>query len=92
MEQKRNLLSQWAFDAYRTGIATTEGMPPSAPSRVDEAIEALIELDGGTSKLSSMRAAKAGERKQHDAGDYVGKRRAFSRLASQDNSRTISRR
>jgi ETC complex I subunit conserved region len=66
VEQKRNLLRQWALDAYRTEVATMDGMPPSA-SQLDEAIDALIDLDGGTasmSKLSTMRSAKAGDRAQ----------------------------
>jgi hypothetical protein len=64
VEQKRNLLRQWALDAYRTEVATMDGMSPSA-SQLDEAIDALIDLDGGTasiSKLSTMRSAKAGDR------------------------------
>jgi hypothetical protein len=64
MERKRNLLRQWALDAYRTEVATMDGMSPSA-SQLDEAIDALIDLDGGTasiSKLSTMRSAKAGDR------------------------------
>jgi ETC complex I subunit conserved region len=64
VEQKRNLLRQWALDAYRTEVATMDGRSPSA-SQLDEAIDALIDLDGGTaslSKLSTMRSAKAGER------------------------------
>ncbi len=65
VEQKRNLLLRWALDAYNTLVATRDGMPSSASSRVDEAIDALIDLDGGTaaiSKLSIMRSAKAGDR------------------------------
>ena len=40
MEQKRNVLRQWAFDAYRMEVAATEGIRPSAPSGLDEAIDA----------------------------------------------------
>jgi hypothetical protein len=64
VEQKRNLLRQWALDAYRTEVATMDGMLPNA-SQLDEAIDALIDLDGGTasiSKFSTMRSAKAGDR------------------------------
>jgi len=65
VEQKRNLLLQWTLDAYRTLVATMDGMSRSASSRLDEAIDALIDLDGGTasmSKLSTMRSARAGDR------------------------------
>jgi hypothetical protein len=65
VEQKRNLLLQCALDAYRTLVATMDGMPRSASSRLDEAIDALIDLDGGTasiSKLSTMRSARGGDR------------------------------
>jgi hypothetical protein len=66
VERKRNLLRQWALDAYRTEVATMDGMPPSA-SQLDEAIDALIDLDGGTasmSKRSTIRSATAGDRAQ----------------------------
>jgi hypothetical protein len=66
VEQKRNLLRQWALDAYRTEVATMDGMPPSA-SQLDEAIDALIDLDGGTastSKRLTIRSATAGDRAQ----------------------------
>jgi hypothetical protein len=66
VEQKRNLLRQWALDAYRTEVATMDGVPPSA-SQLDEAIDALIDLDGGTasmSKRSTIRSATAGDRAQ----------------------------
>jgi ETC complex I subunit conserved region len=64
VEQKRDLLRQWALDAYRTEVATMDGMLPNA-SQLDEAIDALIDLDDGTasiSKFSTMRSAKAGDR------------------------------
>ncbi|MEK9278603.1 hypothetical protein MTR72_02950 [Bradyrhizobium sp. ISRA442] len=66
-EQKRNLLRQWALDAYRIELSATEGMPSSASSQLNEAIDALIDLDGGTaslSKLPSVRSAKPGARAQ----------------------------
>lgn len=66
-EQKRNLLHRWALDAYRIEVFATEGMPSSAPSQLDEAIDALIDLDGGTASLpkrSTVPSAKSGERAQ----------------------------
>jgi hypothetical protein len=47
-EQKRNLLCQWALDAYRLEVCATEGMPSTVSSQLDVAIDALIDLDGGT--------------------------------------------
>jgi NADH dehydrogenase ubiquinone Fe-S protein 4 len=44
VEQKRNLLRQWAFDAYCMEVAATDRVPASVPSRLDEAIDALIDL------------------------------------------------
>jgi hypothetical protein len=67
MGQKRNVLRQWAFDAYRMEVAATEGIRPSAPSGLDEAIDALIDLDGGVApvaKPSSVRPAEPGARAQ----------------------------
>jgi hypothetical protein len=67
VEQKRKLLRQWAFDAYRFEVATTEGMPQSAPSGLDEAIDALIDLDRDTSSISNlsrMHSATGGRRAQ----------------------------
>ena len=66
IERKRQLLRQWAFDAYRFEVAATEGMPPSAPSRLDEAIDALIDLDEAGSRGSFRRSLISVHRK--DAG------------------------
>jgi hypothetical protein len=63
-EQKRDLLRQWALDAYRIEVSATEGKPSSAPSQLVEAIDALIDLDGGTASLSSVPSAKPEERAQ----------------------------
>jgi hypothetical protein len=66
-EQKRDLLHQCALDAYRIEVSATEGTASSAPSRLEEAFDALIDLDGGTaslSKLPTVRSAKPGERAQ----------------------------
>jgi hypothetical protein len=66
-EQKRDLLCQWALHAYRIEVSATEGKPSSAPSQLDEVIDALIDLDGGTaslSKLPTVPSAKPGERAQ----------------------------
>jgi phosphohistidine phosphatase SixA len=45
-QQKRELLCKWAFDAYRVEV-TAAGIPPCSPSRLDEVIDALIDLDVG---------------------------------------------
>jgi len=47
-QQKRELLCQWAFDAYRMEVTATGGKPPDEPSRLDEVIDALIDLDVGS--------------------------------------------
>jgi hypothetical protein len=67
VEQKRDLLRRCALDAYRSVVATMDVMPPSASSRLDEAIDALIDLDGGTASVSNrsiVRSATAGDRAQ----------------------------
>ena len=46
-QQKRELLCKWAFDAYRVEVTETGGIPPCSPSRLDEVIDALIDLDVG---------------------------------------------
>ena len=46
--QKRELLCKWAFDAYRVEVTETGGIPPCSPSRLDEVIDALIDLDVGS--------------------------------------------
>jgi hypothetical protein len=43
-QQKRELLCKWAFDAHRVEVTETGGIPPS---RLDEVIDALIDLDVG---------------------------------------------
>jgi LysR substrate binding domain len=47
-QQKRKLLCKWAFDAYRVEVTATGGIPPCSPSRLDEVIDALVELDVGS--------------------------------------------
>ena len=47
-QQKRELLCKWAFDAYRVEVCATGGLPPCSLSRLDEVIDALIELDVGS--------------------------------------------
>jgi hypothetical protein len=44
-QQKRELLCKWAFDAYRVEVTATGGIPPCSPPRLDEVIDALIDLD-----------------------------------------------
>jgi hypothetical protein len=47
-QQKRELLCKWAFDVYRVEVTATGGIPPCSLSRLDEIIDALIELDVGS--------------------------------------------
>jgi hypothetical protein len=47
-QQKRELLCKWAFDAYRVEVTATGGIPPCSSSRLDEVIDALIDLDVGS--------------------------------------------
>jgi hypothetical protein len=47
-QQKRELLCRWAFDVYRVEVTATGGIPPCSLSRLDEIIDALIELDVGS--------------------------------------------
>jgi hypothetical protein len=47
-QQKRELLCKWAFDVYRMEVTATGGIPPCSLSRLDEIIDALIELDVGS--------------------------------------------
>jgi hypothetical protein len=44
-QQKRELLCKWAFDVYRVEVTATGGIRPCSLSRLDEIIDALIELD-----------------------------------------------
>jgi hypothetical protein len=44
-QQKRGLLCKWAFDAYRVEVTATGGIPPCSASRLDEVIDALIDLE-----------------------------------------------
>jgi hypothetical protein len=58
VEQKRNLLRQWAFDAYCMEVTATDRMPASLPSRLDEAIDALIDLDEATTVTAVCEPAR----------------------------------
>lgn len=63
-EQKRDLLRRWALDAYRLVASAKQGMQSDAASELNEAIDALIDLDGGTaplSKLPTVCSARPGE-------------------------------
>jgi hypothetical protein len=53
MEQKREILRRWALDAYLIEVAMTEGVPDGEPSRLDEVIEPLSDLEDAD-KLSSI--------------------------------------
>jgi hypothetical protein len=56
-EMKREILRRWALDAYLTEMAATEGVPKGEPSRLQEVIDALIDLDdAGTLAAIANRA------------------------------------
>lgn len=44
-EQKREMLQRWAVDAYQLDLAFAKGTPELSSSRLQEVIDALIELD-----------------------------------------------
>lgn len=43
--QKRQLLLRWAFNVYRAEVTVVESSPDGTPSRFDEVIDALIDLE-----------------------------------------------
>jgi hypothetical protein len=43
--EKRNVLQRWAFDAYLIELALSKGHDAPHPSRLDDVIDALIDLD-----------------------------------------------
>jgi hypothetical protein len=68
VQQKRNLLRQWAFDAYCMEVPTTDDVPASAPSRLDEAIDALIDLDEATTAAAVCEPARMSVKKADRRG------------------------
>ncbi|HVT29733.1 MAG TPA: ETC complex I subunit [Lacipirellulaceae bacterium] len=59
MEQKREILGRWALDAYLIEVAMTEGMPEGEPSRLDEVVDALIDLEDAENSASLAQAGHA---------------------------------
>ncbi len=43
--QKRDVLRRWALDAYLIELDVFKGEPQTEPSRLDEVIDALFDLD-----------------------------------------------
>jgi len=43
--EKRDVLQRWALDAYLIELALSKGLPVSHQSRLDDVIDALIDLD-----------------------------------------------
>lgn len=64
-EQKRDLLRQWALDAYCLVVSAPDGIRSGAESQLDEAIDALIDLDGGTAALSKLPTVPSSKRGQY---------------------------
>ena len=58
-EQKREILRRWALDAYLIEVAMTEGMPQGEPSRLDEVVDALIDLNDTENSASLAQAGHA---------------------------------
>ena len=59
MEQKREILRRWALDAYLIEVAMTEGMPQGEPSRLDEVVDALLDLNAAENSASLAQAGHA---------------------------------
>jgi ETC complex I subunit-like protein len=53
--QKRNVLRRWALDAYLIELALFNGEPRPDPSRLDEVIDALFDLDETQASTSAQR-------------------------------------
>ena len=54
--QKRDVLRRWALDAYLIELALFKGEPQPEPSRLDEVIDALFDLDETQTGTSAHRA------------------------------------
>src|SRR5712675_585641 len=58
--QKRDVLRRWALDAYLIELALFKGEPQSEPSRLDEVIDALFDLDEMQASTSAYRTRATG--------------------------------
>jgi hypothetical protein len=58
--QKRDVLRRWALDAYLIELALFRGEPQSEPSRLDEVIYALFDLDETQTGTSARRMRATG--------------------------------
>jgi hypothetical protein len=58
--QKRDVLRRWALDAYLIELALFKGEPQSEPSRLDEVIDALFDLDETQASTSAHRTRATG--------------------------------
>ncbi len=56
---KREILRRWVLDAYLIEVAMTEGMPQGEPSRLDEVVDALIDLNDAENSASLAQAGHA---------------------------------
>jgi len=60
--EKRDVLRRWALDAYLIESAQSHGDAAPHPSRLDEAIDALIDLDEPELRGIAARAPKSTDR------------------------------
>ena len=58
--QKRDVLRRWALDAYLIELALFKGEPQSEPSRLDEVIDALFDLEETQASTSAHRTRATG--------------------------------
>ena len=59
---KRDVLQRWALDAYLIEMALSKGHPISHPSRLEEVIDALIDLDEDKTAVIAQHAPGRAER------------------------------
>ena len=57
---KRDVLRRWALDAYLIELALFKGEPQSEPSRLDEVIDALFDLEETQASTSAHRTRATG--------------------------------
>ena len=58
--QKQDVLRRWALDAYLIELDLFKGKPQTEPSRLDEVIDALFELDERQTSTSAPRIRATG--------------------------------
>jgi hypothetical protein len=58
--QKRDVLRRWALDAYLIELALFKDEAQSEPSRLDEVIDALFDLDETQASTSAHRTRATG--------------------------------